>query len=372
MEIKVQCDCGQKFKFDVEPVHGRMPFTVNCPVCGVDGTARANVLLQQLLPPQPVASAAPPPAPVFAPAPAPAPMRPAGLSINRPAAPQPAAAAISDAAEELEEEGSAETGGVHIIKMGWKGWGAIALVIVLGIGSSYLRSAQRSFVRDGLDWVFAKVTGKSSATSDEATSVSMGGKKGATAQTVLPDDNGIMLLVKNADANAVAQACVDFYAERNKTKLYSGVTTNDAAEGLFNLHTANDSYVEIDGSIVWEEQDVQNVNSLSEFLSKKLATTSVCALMGDDAESGTVAIYENGERKFRCDHEIRLRKGDLVDAVKLDGQAWAAGLGFKPGVKGWNGFTMDDADHLAQQLGFKPTSAPPNSWIVLATKPFPH
>ena len=64
MEIKVQCDCGQKFKFDVEPVSGRMPFAVNCPVCGADGTARANVILQQLLPSQPLASAyAPPPPP---------------------------------------------------------------------------------------------------------------------------------------------------------------------------------------------------------------------------------------------------------------------------------------------------------------------
>jgi hypothetical protein len=46
-ELKVECDCGQRFKFDVEPVNGRMPFTVNCPACGVDGTEKANALLQQ-------------------------------------------------------------------------------------------------------------------------------------------------------------------------------------------------------------------------------------------------------------------------------------------------------------------------------------
>jgi hypothetical protein len=55
MELKVICDCGQKYKFDVEPVAGRMPFTVNCPVCGVDGTATANVTLAGQL------SVAPPP-----------------------------------------------------------------------------------------------------------------------------------------------------------------------------------------------------------------------------------------------------------------------------------------------------------------------
>jgi hypothetical protein len=58
IELKVQCDCGQKYKFDVEPSHGRMPFTVNCPVCGADGTGKANALIQQL-PAYQVAPAAP-------------------------------------------------------------------------------------------------------------------------------------------------------------------------------------------------------------------------------------------------------------------------------------------------------------------------
>ncbi|HTB83575.1 MAG TPA: hypothetical protein VK742_07975 [Candidatus Sulfotelmatobacter sp.] len=77
-ELKVQCDCGQKYKFDVEPAGGQMPFTVACPVCGLDGTPKANTLLQQMAP------AAPPPAPVIAPiAPiAPAPPAPGRLKLN--------------------------------------------------------------------------------------------------------------------------------------------------------------------------------------------------------------------------------------------------------------------------------------------------
>jgi hypothetical protein len=63
LEIKVQCDCGQKFKFDVEPVHGRMPFAVNCPLCGLDGTAKANVILQEKLSSQTAAAPPPPPPP---------------------------------------------------------------------------------------------------------------------------------------------------------------------------------------------------------------------------------------------------------------------------------------------------------------------
>src|SRR6266478_3537593 len=48
LEIKVQCDCGQRYKFDVEPVDGRMPFVVNCPICGLSGTEKANEILQGL------------------------------------------------------------------------------------------------------------------------------------------------------------------------------------------------------------------------------------------------------------------------------------------------------------------------------------
>jgi hypothetical protein len=62
IELKIQCDCGQKIKFDVEPVNNQMPFTVKCPMCGADGTAKANVLLQAQAASQPatVASLVPP------------------------------------------------------------------------------------------------------------------------------------------------------------------------------------------------------------------------------------------------------------------------------------------------------------------------
>jgi hypothetical protein len=78
MELKVQCPCGQAYEFDVEPVNGRMPFPINCPTCGADGTELSNAVLAQTFPqapqPEPVAEAAPA----------------GGLRINRPAqAPAP-------------------------------------------------------------------------------------------------------------------------------------------------------------------------------------------------------------------------------------------------------------------------------------------
>jgi hypothetical protein len=47
--IKIQCGCGQKYAFDVEPVNGRMSSAVACPVCGADGTAAADAVIAQTL-----------------------------------------------------------------------------------------------------------------------------------------------------------------------------------------------------------------------------------------------------------------------------------------------------------------------------------
>ncbi len=43
--IKIECACGQRYAFDVEPVEGRVPSPVACPTCGVDGTAAANAVI---------------------------------------------------------------------------------------------------------------------------------------------------------------------------------------------------------------------------------------------------------------------------------------------------------------------------------------
>jgi hypothetical protein len=79
-EIKVQCDCGQKLKFDVDPSYTRIPFPVNCPVCGADCSDKANQLLGTLVP------AAGSAAPVAVGAPTAAPRLRIGASGHAPAA----------------------------------------------------------------------------------------------------------------------------------------------------------------------------------------------------------------------------------------------------------------------------------------------
>ncbi|MBI3881669.1 MAG: hypothetical protein HY301_16595 [Verrucomicrobia bacterium] len=49
MELKIYCDCGQHYVFDVEPEDGRMPVPSLCPACGADNTKRANNLITNKL-----------------------------------------------------------------------------------------------------------------------------------------------------------------------------------------------------------------------------------------------------------------------------------------------------------------------------------
>lgn len=59
-EVRIECGCGQHYAFEVEPVDGRMPAPVQCPVCGADGTTAANEVLAAKAPRQPRALAVQP------------------------------------------------------------------------------------------------------------------------------------------------------------------------------------------------------------------------------------------------------------------------------------------------------------------------
>ena len=43
--IKIQCVCGQRYAFDVDPGCTWMAWPISCPVCGADGTNSANAIL---------------------------------------------------------------------------------------------------------------------------------------------------------------------------------------------------------------------------------------------------------------------------------------------------------------------------------------
>src|SRR5690348_15586525 len=73
MEIKIECGCGTKYKFDVEPVNGHMPSAIACPNCGTNGTMDANRQISEKLgtaayaaPAREMAYAAPAPSTAYA------------------------------------------------------------------------------------------------------------------------------------------------------------------------------------------------------------------------------------------------------------------------------------------------------------------
>ena len=47
--VKIYCACGQKYSFEVQPVDGRMPVPIACPVCKRDGTDDANYFIARIL-----------------------------------------------------------------------------------------------------------------------------------------------------------------------------------------------------------------------------------------------------------------------------------------------------------------------------------
>jgi hypothetical protein len=49
MTVKIECSCGQRFAFDVEPEQGRMPMPLACPACSADLTAVADANIAQQL-----------------------------------------------------------------------------------------------------------------------------------------------------------------------------------------------------------------------------------------------------------------------------------------------------------------------------------
>jgi cell division septation protein DedD len=54
MEIKIQCGCGSRFAFEVQPIYGRMPGPVACPRCGCDHTEACDRQIALNLAPPPL------------------------------------------------------------------------------------------------------------------------------------------------------------------------------------------------------------------------------------------------------------------------------------------------------------------------------
>jgi len=57
--VRIECECGQNYAFEIEPVNGQMPSSVACPGCGADGTTAANEFIARQLAPTEAAATEP-------------------------------------------------------------------------------------------------------------------------------------------------------------------------------------------------------------------------------------------------------------------------------------------------------------------------
>ncbi|MDB6024714.1 MAG: Pyrrolo-quinoline quinone [Verrucomicrobiales bacterium] len=132
--VKIECGCGQRYAFDVEPVNGRMPSSITCPSCGADGTAAANEAITYMLslrPSAPKAMVASPPVgfPLAAAAPA-APPRSFAPAAQLAAAP---IATASPAPSSYAPQATATAVNTATDSKGWKWWYYILAGILIGI-----------------------------------------------------------------------------------------------------------------------------------------------------------------------------------------------------------------------------------------------
>src|SRR5512138_2245095 len=124
MDIKVLCPCGAKYQFPVEPVNGRLPHSIACPVCGADNTEAGNAAIAAKL------AAEPAPTPVATPV-------SSGLRISatpvaqpQSAQPRPAAPTVFPVSQPLAKRGPSAADKAKKI-------GSLAVTAVLVIFGAY-------------------------------------------------------------------------------------------------------------------------------------------------------------------------------------------------------------------------------------------
>jgi len=352
MEIKVTCPCGTRYKFPVEPVDGRLPQAIACPVCGADNTELGNQMIQEQL----SGSVTPPPPP------------PAGglrIAAHTPAAPSPAAAPPPPRPQPI-------MGGAA--RSAPAGEGAMAktkkilttiltiILVLIGIYAFYRKWSRRI---GGMASLIEAV----SSSGDSADS----GKK---VRWTLPDDNGSELLVKSDSQTNVAATLATVYSQIAKRPMRVVPNADELdADAQFGVMPVLKGVVQVGGPAEWQEAQATN---LAATVSKQLHTTVVLAIMGDDAETGTVSIYEDGERRFYVHHwmEIKsLTEDGIKEFTQRDGDAWAAAHGYVPGptnAASGDKMAFEDVNQLVLNLGIDVSDPPEEitgTLVVKATGP---
>lgn len=337
MEIKIVCNCGTKYKFDVEPVYGRMPAPVTCPSCGADGTAQANQLIQARMPmaalpvaesigvPVAAALASAPPLRINAPAavaiPAPPPIG------NIPMA-APLAAGLQRAARPKARSPN-KTKAVL---------GTIVTVVLVVVGACAF--GYKWFRRISAVAQIAAALGDASVKGDEA-----------PAKQNLMYEDAAVLFIRCTNQTEVAQACQDYWKDTLHRKLTVSSTPHDVEnKGEFELVPPHNGYVRILGTLDWPLAECEG---LAKFLSQKFDTLAFAYRSEHVADTYRFGVYEQGVQKLHAKMDVKLTGGDDDEVVTVEGKEWAMANGYNRGQAGFKDFGEEDAEKITQHLGMK-------------------
>ncbi len=326
MEIKIECACGTKYKFDIEPVHGRMPMPVNCPACGADGTAQANASLRdsfasaEPVRPIPAAAAATQAAPVVRLS-----SPPARAAV--PAAPPSLAAPIVLASAEPPQKSTGKVTALVVTGL---------VVLVLGLG--VWRLGSRWYKRiSAIAEVVQTVTGSS-------------GGMDNSKQNFWQEDS-VVLFIRHTNHLEIAEACKGYWKENVKKDMTVQQTLDDEiAEREYCIIGPHNGYIRLRGGLEWPQSQYEG---LAQELSRKFKTLVFETRDVDFTGAYHFGVYEQGARKFHAQMDVKPSKDDYEEVVSTEGNEWALANGFKPGPDGFKEFHMGNADEISQKLGLK-------------------
>jgi len=333
MEIKVTCGCGTKYKFDVEPVNKRMPWAVNCPACGADGTAQANDFIQQNLAASQSAVPVAVPIPVAAPLPPPSGLR---ISTNPapPAAPPPFAPppirpsqAYAQQAQSSQQSSSSK----------WARVGSILLVVLVAalIGFRFFRRVSRlvNVVQE-----IIKVTGDAADTDDRKWN--------------LGADNQVIIYLKHTNNQEVADACCTYFYKqlnRNVRRKTPDQVNSDGNE--FMVTSPYNDYIQFVADV--EALKESEFTGLTEHLSEKFHTLAFVEQDVDATGASAFGVYEEGTNQFFAHMDVSTSSGEPVEVATTRGDDWALAHGYKPGKNGFKDFNIENADDITKNCGMK-------------------
>ncbi len=336
MEIKILCPCGAKYKFDVEPIGGAMPWQVKCPVCNQDGTPAANDIIRQTVGVAPPAEIAPPPSTPTAPPPPPSPA-PGGLRLGRPthqaesAAPRPTAPSPARFVPAAPAPKKSPNKFVTV---------ATTVVTIALVCFGAWRFGSKWYRRIKAVGEVAQAIGDASVESEDHSNAN------------LDYSDCLILFVKQTNHLAVADACKEFWNENYHKSLTLISIKYD--EGLkktdHELFAAHNGWVRYISDLEWPAADAEK---LAGYLSQKLDTTVVEMRDVDFSGAFHFGVYENGTKKFHAKMDVSITNDDAVEKVATEGDDWAIAHGFKPGPEGFKAFHIGDADAITKRLGMK-------------------